>query len=161
MNKKAIIIVDMQKGFMTKENYKTLNLKINNYLKNNKYDKIFLTKFINKQNSLYETKLNWTAMQDCSSQSISIDVPESAFIFEKYGYGLSQNQLEEIKNLGLDEIDVCGLETEACVYAIAFQLFDIGIFPNILINYVATSPEREEIAKQMLIRQFGKVDERE
>lgn len=161
MNKKAIIIVDMQQGFMTKENYKTLNLKINNCLKNNKYDNVFLTKFINKKNSLYETKLNWTAMQDFISQNISIDVPEGAFIFEKYGYGLSQNQLEKIKNLGVEEIDVCGLETEACVYAIAFQLFDIGIFPNILINYVATSPEREDMAKQMLIRQFGKVDERQ
>jgi len=52
------------------------------------------------------------------------------------------------------------LQTDACVYAISFQLWDNGIYPNILINYTATEPKREKQAKQMLVHQFGQVDER-
>ena len=157
---KILIIVDMQNGFMTRPNYINLQSKINNLIKLNEYDKYIFTKFINKDNSLYETKLNWFELKNKESQTICVDIPENSIVLEKMGYGLSHEQLEQIKSLDVNSVDICGLQTDACVYAIAFQLFDNGIFPNILINYCQTSLERNSIAKEIMIHQFGNVDEK-
>ena len=159
MEQKVLIVVDMQNGFMTKPNYIALNKKIENLIALHNYNKIYFTKFKNTKNSLYETKVNWTELCDSQSQGFSMKLPNDAIIFEKYGYGLSVNQIEELKKLNVSQIDICGLQTDACVYAIAFQLFDCGIFPNVLINYAETSPSRKDAAKEMLIHQFGSVDE--
>ena len=158
--KKVLIVVDMQKGFMTKLNYTNLQAKINELIKLNSYDIYIFTKFINKDGSLYEKKLNWFELKNEQSQTICVDIPENSIILEKYGYGLSKEQIEQIKALNIESIDICGLQTDACVYAISFQLFDNGIFPNILINFCQTSPERNNIAKEILMHQFGKVDEK-
>lgn len=157
---KVLLVVDMQNGFLNYECYRSLNKKIDNYIKKNDYELIIFTKFINTNDSLYEKKLNWFNLKTKQSQEICVYVPKNSIIFEKYGYGLQIEDLEKIKELGIEDIDICGLQTDACVYAIAFQLWDNGIYPNILINYTATAPEREEGAKKILLHQFGKVDER-
>lgn len=158
--KKILIIVDMQNGFMTKPNYIELKTKIDSLVKINDYDYFIFTKFMNIDNSLYDTKLNWHELKDEYSQKICIEIPDNSIVLEKYGYGLTNSQIDFIKELKIDEVDICGLQTDACVYAIAFQLFDNGIYPNILINYCETTPNRKETAKEMLIHQFGKVDEK-
>ena len=156
---KILLVVDMQNGFMTKQNYIDLNKKIENLINTYSYQKIYFTKFKNTKNSLYETRVNWTELCDAKSQEFSLPLPKDAIVFEKYGYGLHSNQIEELKSLNVSQIDICGLQTDACVYAIALQLFDNKIFPNILINYVETSPTRKATAKEILIHQFGSVDE--
>ncbi|MBO4412690.1 MAG: isochorismatase family protein, partial [Clostridia bacterium] len=75
-------------------------------------------------------------------------------------YGLKNEQIEYLKNLNINQIDICGLQTDACVYAIAFQMFDNGIYPNILKNYCETNPQRNDIAKEILSHQFGKLNEK-
>lgn len=159
---KSLIVIDLQKGFMNKPVYIELTKKIANFLNKNKeiYSNIFFTKFLNDKGSIYEKKLNWTNLQDSKSQEFAIKLPKDTKIFEKHGYGLELKDLKTLIDLKIDEIDVCGLQTDACVYAISLQLFDAGIFPNILINYCATSPEKIKYSKNMLIHQFGNVDER-
>ena len=150
----------MQKGFMTKPNYIELKDKINYLIEKETYTNYIFTKFINEDKSFYETKLNWYELKDKESQSICVNIPKNAIILDKYGYGLSKEQIELIKTLKVVTVDICGLQTDACVYAIALQLFDNGIYPNILINYCQTSPSRNKIAKEILIHQFGKVEEK-
>ena len=157
---KVLLVVDMQKGFINFE-YGYLVNKINKYIENNKYDKIIFTKFINENDSLFKSKLNYSKLQDIDSQKIVVNIPNNSVILEKTGYGLSLENMKYIKNLNIKQIDVCGLETDACVYAIALQLFDNNIYPNILINYVDTKEELKESIKNVLIRQFGSVDEKE
>ena len=60
-------------------------------------------------------------------------------------------------NLNLKEIDICGVKSEACVYAIALQLWDLGIYPNILINYCLGDIDM----KNIYIKQFGCIDNKE
>ncbi len=158
--KKVLIVVDMQKGFIKYDNYKLLSKNIDQYINNSNYDVVIMTKFVNKSGSMYEKKLDYKNLQSQESQQFSIHTPKNAIIFEKYGYGLENNDLNIVKNLSVDSVDICGLQTDACIYAISLQLWDNGIYPNILINYTATDPKKEKYAKQMLIHQFGKVDEK-
>ena len=82
----------------------------------------------------------------------SIKVPDDAVILEKYGYGLKIEDLEYIKSLNINEIDICGLKAEDCVHAIALQLWDNGIYPNLLTEYIVGDYDMKEIYKH----QFGK-----
>lgn len=158
---KVLLIVDMQKGFINKNEYSNLINKINNLIKRNTYNYYIFTKFINKTDSFYVKKLNWKNLISEESQKICVTIPQNSIIFDKYGYGLTQKDIDKIKEILADDkkIDVCGIQTGACVYAISTQLFDNLIFPNILINYTATS-NNADYAKSVLVQQFGYVDEK-
>lgn len=160
---KVLIVIDVQHGFMTEDNYKNLAKKIDKFLLDNKYDKIIFTKYINdiEQNPLYQTSIGWKGLMTKEEQDFCINVPKNTIIFEKYGYGLSRKDLDFIESLKVKEIDVCGLKANACVYAISLQLFDMGIKPNILINYVEGEIEYGGVMKDIYIQQFGSVDYKE
>lgn len=157
---KVLLVVDMQKGFINKPHYKKVNKKIDKLLKNSNYDKIILTRFVNdkSKNPLYVTQVGWNKLTTAAEQEFSVTVPSDAVILEKYGYGLQLEDLEYIKSLNVNSIDVCGVKANACVYAIALQLFDLGIAPNILINYVECNPSTKDVMKLIFEKQFGQVD---
>ena len=159
---KVLLIVDMQKGFINKQEYSNLISKINDLIKRNTYNYYIFTKFINTSDSFYVNKLNWLDLISKESQKICVTIPKNSLVFEKFGYGLVEQHIKKIKEIVASDnkIDICGLQTDACVYAISLQLFDNHIFPNILINYTATSNNNENV-KSMLIHQFGKIDEME
>ena len=95
-------------------------------------------------------------------QELCVYVPKNSIIMDKYGYGLDIKQIKKIKNLVGDykNIDICGVKSNCCVTAIALQLFDNGIYPNILINYVTTNENLIEPTKLTLTELFGKVDKK-
>ncbi len=157
---KAIIVVDMQNGFMTTEYYQNLKNKINKLLSKNTYNKIIFTKFINdkSQNPLYQDRIGWNRLITAQEQDLCINIPNNAIIFHKFGYGLQEKDLQYIKSLNISEIDICGLKSNACVYAISLQLWDAGIFPNILVNYVECNPQLKQPMEDIFIKRFGKVD---
>lgn len=152
---RVLLVVDMQKGFMNGEEYENLGKKISKLIDRKFYDKYIFTKFKNDsaKNPLYQTKLNWNKLMTDAEQEFSINLPSGAIIIEKYGYGLQSEDLEYIKSLNFNEIDICGIESEACIYAISLQLWDKGIYPNILSKYIMGNQKMNEIYK----RQFGSI----
>lgn len=152
---KILLVVDMQKGFMKNKKYLDLNNKISDYIARSNYDKIIFTKYINEKskNSLFQDKIGWTKLTTKDEQDFSLNSPKNAIIMEKYGYGLNRQDLDYINSLDIKEIDICGLKSEACVYAISLQLWDMGIFPNILYNYIEGNVDM----KNIFIKQFGNI----
>ncbi len=152
---KVLLVVDMQKGFITNKKYLELNEKINNLILQSNYDKFILTKYINEKskNSFYQDKIGWNKLTTENEQNFSIVIPQNAIILKKYGYGLDREDLDYLKSLNIKEIDICGLKSEACVYAISLQLWDLGIYPNILANYIAGDVDMNNI----FIKQFGNI----
>lgn len=158
---KILIVVDMQNGFISNPNYIALKDKIEKLITNSNYEKIIFTKYLNNKtkNSFYIDKLNCTQLTTNDEQEICLPMPNNSIIFEKYGYGLEQKELERLKSYGEYEIDICGLQADACVYAIALQCFDNNIYPNILFNYVECNSKLKDTMKIIFTKQFGKVDE--
>lgn len=159
---KILIVVDMQNGFMNKPNYIALKDKIEKYIINSNYEKIIFTKYLNDKtkNSFFINKLNYTQLTTTGEQEICLPIPNNSIVFEKNGYGLEQKDLEKLKSFGESVVDICGLQADACVYAIALQCFDNNIYPNILFNYVECNPKLKDTMKIIFTKQFGKVDER-
>lgn len=165
---RVLLVVDLQKGFIDNESSIKVSNKIERLINNDKYDKVIFTKFVNKDNIMYDKYVkeygndkDWLGLKTKDEQDFSISLPKQGEVWEKSTYGLSDEDLQKIIDMQVESVDLCGLQTDACIYAIALQLFDKQIFPNILINFTATEPENFEPAKRILIKQFGKVDGRD
>ena len=84
---KNIIIVDMQKSFINKNNCHIVE-KIDNYLQTNKFDNIIFTKCTNSQNSPFRNILNWDGL-NVDEQEIIVGIPNNSYIIDKDCYGIS------------------------------------------------------------------------
>lgn len=155
---KNIIVVDMQKGFMCDGN-KHLIKTIGDYLNENKFDNIFFTQCINNSQSPYAHILKWNEMSSSEEQKIVINIPKNSKILTKNCYGISQKDIDYIKSLGIEEMEICGTDIDACCLAIGFNLFDNNIKPVFVKDLCATSSRNQnlkEYALTIITRQFGK-----
>lgn len=53
-------------------------------------------------------------------------------VFIKYGYLPPQDLVNHLKAKGIEQVLVCGLQTETCCLAAGFMLFDAGLHPTLL-----------------------------
>lgn len=151
------MIVDMQVGVINKFN-KHLIDRINKLIYENKFDEIIYTKFINKDFSAFEKFLNWKGVKTEDKTAFSVEYKKKSLIFEKTSYGLTEEQLRILKNKNIDEIYLCGTDLDACILAIAYQLFDCNIRPLFLIEDCGSGSGNKKFYKQLeglLVRNFG------
>ena len=97
-------------------------------------------------------------MKSGEEQEIVIPVEKDDVIIEKMRYSALTDELKTILSNGsFDTIYLCGLETDACVLATAFDLFDFGITPKILIDCCASARGKEYhvAAQKIMERSFG------
>lgn len=139
----GLLVIDLQEGFSPSKN---LIRKLEEAIKF--YDEVVFTKFTNAPNSLFRKQLGW------AGDGGDICLPTSGkMILEKMGYGLTADNLEILSDLGCSEWHLVGLETDACVMACAFNLFDAGI-PFKIVADACESPFHKQ-ALPMLAKQFG------
>jgi nicotinamidase-related amidase len=53
-------------------------------------------------------------------------------IFIKHGYAPTPETLTHLKSLSPDRVLVCGIQTDTCVLAAGFALFDAGLQPTLI-----------------------------
>ena len=154
---KKLLIIDMQNGFINKNN-KFLVDKIESSIKKGKFDSVFATKFENFQNSQFYDWLKWSKMVKESEQKIVSKLEKQVdVVINKNSYTIPQNQLNEWFHED-DEVYLCGTDYDACVLAIAFQLFDNKIKPFILIDCVGSHsdfPILKDDFEKICIKNFG------
>lgn len=143
MTKVGLLIVDMQDGF-SPPNLLIQRLKEAIEI----YDEVVFTKFSNPPDSLFRKQLGW------SGDGGKICLPTSGrMAIEKRGYGLTPANMKALSDLGCSEWHLAGLETDACVMACAFDLFDAGIPFKIAVD-ACESPLHKQVLP-IIIRQFG------
>lgn len=140
---KGLLIVDLQNGFHPSPE---LVFGISAFAES--FQTIVMTRFTNLENSLYRTVLDWNE----DGGNLVLNFPK-AIILEKCGYGLSTLHLEKMKDLHCTEWHVCGLETDACVLACCFSLWDAQMRP-IFHPSLCESPLHKE-GVSIAFRQFG------
>lgn len=121
-------------------------------------DRCIFTKFINSEHTVFSNCLKWNRMQTHEEQGIVIPIEENDVIIEKQQYSAVTDKLKEMLIAGAcDTIYLCGLETDACVLSTAFDLFDFGIVPTILIDCCASArgESYHMAAKKIMERSFG------
>lgn len=145
---KTLIIIDLQKKFKPSEKL------VDNIIKESKkYDLVIATKFING-NSLFQKLLGYKKL---NKENLELcELPNNIIIFKKDGYAISDEAINYLKSKKVKKVDVCGLETDACILASVFKLWDSGIEPNILYDLTQTSsPSLQKATKLISKRNFS------
>ncbi|MHB8408352.1 MAG: hypothetical protein ACYDHY_09740 [Acidiferrobacterales bacterium] len=113
------------------------------------YAAVAMTRFHNLPDSLYRSVLGY----DRDGGDLALSVPGS-IILDKTGYGLNARHIELLRMFDCDEWHLCGVETDACVLACAFSLWDAKLSPRIR-GDLCSSPGFHAEAIRIAERQFG------
>ncbi len=155
---RAVIVVDLQKGLKNSFNEHIFNEEINDYIKNEEFDMVVYTRYFNHEDSAHYKFLNYKKMLEADDIEIAVEMLPDCYVFPKDGYGLQTEQIKFLKEKGVEEVVLCGTDVDACVLAIAFNLFDAGIKVKFKWNLCAT--HNSDVAaklnsKLLLERNFG------
>lgn len=136
MNKKALIIIDVQNYFIN-ELTKSIPKKIADHISKHDYDFIVFTKFINKKGSNFFKLLNWTKMLSGNETKVHnslIKFSDKKNVFAKTSYSIfkARGFKEYLEKNKINSLYLCGIDTEACVLASAFEGFDLGFDVKII-----------------------------
>ncbi len=163
--KKALFVIDVQ-GLFENNKTKIIAGKINNYIKKNKnkYSFIVFTVFKNNpQSSLwkifgYKECVKGKEIQIISKLSECVD---SSKIIFRNTYSLFKNIeiKSKLKKDKIEEIDICGFDTDCCVLATAYDLFDSGYKPVILKDmcYSTSEEKLHNLALKIIERNCGEL----
>lgn len=152
-----LIIVDVQNGFINDNTREVLDV-VNKAKEKLKYDVCVLTKFFNSEETSFSQILNWRRFQTDEEQAFAIVNGEEDIVIYKSTYSAVTDELKSIiKERRYTKAYVCGIETDSCVLATAFELFDNGVEPMIIIDGCASmrGPEYHNAAELIMRRSFG------
>lgn len=133
----CLLIIDVQVGFINK--FTAHIPKLVEELQNN-YKYVYATRFYNKKDSLYRKLIKWNRFDKGSKDfQLAFTPSENAVIIDKSIYScVNPAFLQEINGKDINEIDICGIDTDICVTKNAVDLFENGIVPFVLAKYCAS-----------------------
>lgn len=142
----ALVVVGAQRGFITQATDGDAALTYIHWLLDSpQFEVVIATQFINPDNSPFRRALDYHDMS-LGNPRTELDerVAERADrVITTYGYGIDGLDLDLVDDLlrgnNIDAALVVGFDTDACVLATAFSLFDAGIVPVIDSRGCATS----------------------
>jgi len=156
---KILFIVDMQNGFLN-NNSLFLVEKINMLLNSGFFDYVIASKFVNDSTTMFNKVLHWSGLSSFEQQRLSIDTKKINYTFEKSTYSAYNEEIKQLfTNKPFDKtIYLVGVDTDSCVLATAFSLFDNEITPIILKDccYSTAGAKLHESAISIMQRSFGK-----
>ena len=153
--KKILLVISLQKQFRDKNGFYE---KCRKFISKNG-DKYFViaTLFQNTPNSLFVKKLNYN---DCIKSDYNDLQFRYDYLITQRGYTLPEHSMQSFIEMVKEEpteIHIMGCDIDACVLAVAYQLWDAGISFKILKDYVFTTAEDldTETLFKVMERNFG------
>ncbi len=163
---KALIVIDVQKYFLTDET-KRIGKKIRDYLvgHSSEYTNIYFTILKNNPSSPLWQVGEWKDCTDSPDTDIFDEIKEFTnkenLFYKNILSAVKVHGIKEgLKQHNITEVHLCGFDTDCCVLATAYDLFDQGIKPVILENLTwSTSEEKlHSAAIQIAKRNIGFVE---
>lgn len=152
--KSGLLIVDMQRGFCPPPGIVEGVAAVLP-----RFDVVVATRFMNLPESPFATKLAYTEMlQEGRATELALPLPDHAQVWQREGkYGLTAEQVAQLPALA-GQWTVVGMDVDACVMAVAFQLWDAGIDFRVPTSLVGSSggADMKEAGLKLMRRQFGK-----
>jgi len=147
----AIIIVDLQKAFPVPPDIVRMIEK-----RSREFPLRIFTKFLNQPDSLFCRKLKRSScLPGSPERELLLETTSRDVILEKTGYGLTSDQIQQLRRLNVRETLVCGVDTDACVLGVVFTLFDAGIDCEVEPKLCWSSTGLQDEALTIVREQFG------
>lgn len=151
--KTALIIVDIQPGFIAEEN-KWLLPNVEKLLKEKQYDVYVEVTFSAPKGSLWDKQLHWTFPKQDTVPEIKELIPKENYLYiekeTKSAFKGNKDLLSFLKENNIEEVHVIGLDTNDCVFATVNEAFDLGFF-SYVIEDCTTSSESPELREAALL----------
>ncbi|MBU1202483.1 cysteine hydrolase [Patescibacteria group bacterium] len=163
--KKVLVIIDVQKGFIS-EHTKGLATRIKKFVEKNhkKYSLILFTQHINNNKSYLYRNLGWKGFMKEEEYGLMDEIAELAkskkvFIKDTYGAFVNKKIESLLKNKGIKEVHLAGIDTENCVLTFARDAFDRGfnvvVFKNLCRSH--SNPSLHKAALEIIKDNIGEV----
>ena len=153
----ALLIVDVQLGFV---NDATRHIVPKVEALQKQYSHVYATRFINAEGSPYRKLLDWRRFYAGSDDvPLAFTPVDSVVVIDKHVYTcVTPDFLDDLRSKNIEEVAICGIDTDACVSACAVDLFENGIRPILLSEACAShaGAEYHEAALRILARLIGK-----
>jgi len=134
--KTALVVIDVQNYFVNSKT-KELPKKIANHIQKSNYDFVLFTQFINKKDSNFFKLLNWrkcTSSPEIDIHPTLIKFTNSKNTFKKSTYSIfgAKGFTRFLQKNKVSRIFLCGIDTDSCILASAYDAFDLGYHIKIL-----------------------------
>ena len=152
----GIILIDVQDGFITP---KTAHIPPLVQAVQAEYELVIATQFVNPPLSSFRRLMKWERFSEGS--------PETALAFARASHtqvvvkstytALTPAVVGILESSGVEEVHLCGLETDICVLKSAVDIFEYGLRPVVLKSLCATraGPGIHDAALAILARYIG------
>ena len=156
-SRSALLIIDVQVGFV---NDATRHILPKVEALQKQYKHVYATRFINAEGSPYRTLLGWHRFYESSADvPLAFEPVDGVEVIDKHVYTcVTPAFLDDLRSKGIDEVAICGIDTDACVATCAVDLFENGFRPILLSEACAShaGAEYHEAAIRILTRLIGK-----
>jgi nicotinamidase-related amidase len=157
MNEKAaLLIVDVQAGFINEGTRHVVDA-ISNLQAS--YQTRIATRFVNYEGSPFREIMGWHRFYPGSPEvELGFSPAPGTIVLDKGVYTcVNESFLGLLRDRGIDEVHLCGIDTDICVTKCAVDLFEKSIRPVVLADYCASHGGREfhEAALKILRRYIG------
>ena len=163
--KKALVIIDLEKGFITKFT-KGIPAKVEGYIKSHKsdYDLIIFTQYRNHSKSNFVKNLDWHGFMTNKQWDIVDELKpfvtkSNFFPKDTYGSFVRGKFPAFLKKEKIKEVHLAGIDTENCVLTFARDAFDRGYRVVVLKNLCGShsDPALHKAALRIIKNNIGKV----
>ena len=159
---RVLLVIDMQNAFINEHNMHTVdNLKLLLDKKPNVFDTCIFTRYINSEDTACNKLLGYSG---CWKGTYGVDITEklqgyATKVIDKTTYGAITLDIAcYLRDNQIDTVFIAGVDTDACVLATAYQLFDLCIRPVIITDCCGTTandPNAHDNAIACIRRNMG------
>ena len=141
---KALIVIDVQNGFITKSSSHIV-ARIKELLESKKFNTVVFTQFVNVPNSPFRKIKKWNKVGMSPETDIAnVLKPFAKTVFKKNLYSSFTAEFEQfLKEKRITQLYLVGIDTECCVLKTAVDAFEKGYEPFLLENYCASHESRK------------------
>lgn len=134
----ALLVVDVQQGFI---NQHTAPILPRLAAALSRYPLVAAARYYNPEGSAVRRQFDWHRFAHGSPEcQLAFAPPPDAFVFDKPIYNACGPELDGwLKRNGVEQVDVCGINTEVCVFVTAAGLFDGGYRVRALTDLCAST----------------------
>lgn len=163
LNSTALVVIDMQRGFVRPETARIVPV-VTDFVRRWQQagGATIFTRFINEPGSLFEHLIQWTSVTTAPETDIVDELKpyaaQATAVIDKPAYTpFTDEGAEVVRKGGWTDLVFCGLTTESCVLKGAVDAFERGLTPWVLTDASgAHAPGAQEAGLLIIGRFIGK-----
>ncbi|MGK7390802.1 MAG: isochorismatase family protein [Candidatus Cyclobacteriaceae bacterium M2_1C_046] len=137
---KLLLIVDVQNQFIPKGKKGKIFCEQIEDLQS-EYKHVAISQFINNPDTFWVKVLKWDKMMEGEpSAELAFNPAKNSFIYKNDTFSsINDELLQYLEDNSIDEVHLCGVDTDACILATAYELWDLKIPFKVLIDHCVSS----------------------